>query len=141
MGHDPYTASEGVVKVTEDTYRVTVRLTSRRVEKIVTLTLRLMEGAEASRPIFEPLLSRFLHGDEDYQDRPVKISDSGRIRNELQTLCAEALEFPSQNHMRLVFDRIPETIFSQEQKKRLGDLLRWYKERHPVWFAWLELAD
>jgi hypothetical protein len=140
MGYDPYTATEGVVKVGEDTYRVTVRLTSRRVSKKVTVTLRLMEGLEESRPIFEPLLSRFLHG-EDYRDRPVKISDSGRIRNELQTLCAEALEFPSQNRMRLIFRLIPETIFSADKKERLGELLRWYKERHPVWFGWLELAE
>ena len=140
MGFEPYTDTEGVTKVAEDTYRVTVRLTSRKVEKKVTLTLRLMEGTEASRPIFQPLLSRFLSG-EDYRDRPVKISDSGRIRNELQTLCAEALEFPQQDRMRLIFERIPETIFNQEKKQRLAELLRWYKQRHPVWFAWLELSE
>ena len=95
---------------------------------------------EASSPIFQPLLSRFLAG-EDFRDRPVKISDSGRIRNELQTLCAEALEFPSRDTMRVVFDRIPESIFSEEKKERLGELLRWYKERHPVWFRWLTLDD
>lgn len=140
MGFDPYTSAEGVVKVAEDTYRVTVRLISRRVEKKVTVTLRLMEGTDRSRPIFEPLLSRFLHG-ENYRERPVKISDSGRIRNELQTLCAEALEFPGKNRMRLIFERIPETIFSPDKKERLGELLRWYKECHPVWFGWLELSE
>lgn len=140
MGFDPYTSSEGVVKLSEDTYRVTTRLLSRQVAKKVTLTLRLMEGHEASSPIFQPLLSRFLAG-EDFRDRPVKISDSGRIRNELQTLCAEALEFPSRDTMRVVFDRIPESIFSEEKKERLGELLRWYKERHPVWFRWLTLDD
>ncbi|MFA5504535.1 MAG: hypothetical protein WC314_02135 [Vulcanimicrobiota bacterium] len=139
MGFDPYTATEGVVKVAEDTYRVTVRLTSRAVEKKVSLTVRLMEGKKPSRSIFQPLLSRFLAG-ENYRERAVKISDSGRIRNELQTLCSEALEFPAQDRMRVVFERIPETIFSSEKKERLKELLVWYRERHPVWFDWLELC-
>lgn len=138
MGFDPYTGSEGVTKVNEDTYRVTVGLMSRRVEKKVTLTLRLMEGQKNSDQIFQPLLSRFLGG-EEFRGRPVKISDSGRIRNELQTLCAEALEFPSRDKMRVVFDRIPESIFSPQKRDRLAELLAWYKERHPVWFSWLVL--
>lgn len=138
MGFDPYTATEGVVKVSEDTYRVTVRLDSRKVAKLVTVTLRLMEGHEASRTIFQPLLSRFLAG-EDFRDRPVKISDSGRIRNELQTLCAEALEFPTRDTMKVLFHKIPDSIFSEEKRRRLAELLRWYKESHPVWFSWLTL--
>jgi hypothetical protein len=140
MGYDPYTATEGVVEIAENTYRVTVRLVSHNVEKRVILTLRLMEGHESSRPIFQPLLSRFLAG-EDFRDRPVKISDSGRIRNELQTLCAEALEFPSRDKMRVLFHKIPDSIFSEPKKARLKELLTWYKERHPVWFSWLELQD
>ena len=139
MGYDPYTATEGVVKVAQDTYRVTVRLVSRKVAKLVTLTLRLMEGEEESRTIFQPLLTRFLAG-EDFRDRPVKISDSGRIRNELQTLCAEALEFPTRDNMQVHFDRIPDSIFSPSKRDRLKELLIWYKERHPVWFSWLEVV-
>lgn len=138
MGKDPYTGSEGVVEVEKDLYRVTVRLISHTVEKTVTLTLRLMEGREESRSIFQPLLSRFLAG-EDYKSRAVKISDSGRIRNELQTLCAEALEFPGGDKMKLVFKEIPDSIFSHEKRELLADLLQWYKERHPVWFDWLLL--
>lgn len=140
MGYEPYTGTEGVVKVAEDTYRVTVRLFSHTVSKKVTLTLRLMEGFEASRPIFQPLLARFLAG-EDFRKRAVKISDSGRIRNELQTLCSEALEFPSRDSMRLVVGKIPDSIFDHEKRTRLAELLRWYKERHPVWFGWLEVTD
>lgn len=140
MGYEPYTATEGVVKVSDDTYRVTVRLFSHTVAKKVTLTLRLMEGYEASRPIFQPLLARFLAG-ENYRQRAVKISDSGRIRNELQTLCSEALEFPSRDTMCLILSRIPDSIFSVEKRERLAELLRWYKDRHPVWFGWLEIKD
>ena len=139
MGPDPYTDGEGVVEVEKDIYRVTVRLDSRSVEKKVTLTLRLMEGKEESRTIFQPLLSRFLAG-EEYQTRAVKISDSGRVRNELQTLCAEALEFPTRDSMRVIFDRIPDSIFSESKRERLAELLSWYKERHPVWFNWLEIV-
>jgi len=139
MGFDPYTGTDGVVKISEDTYEVTVRLVSRTVTKLVTLTLRLMEGQKDSCQIFQPLLSRFLAG-EDFRTRAVKISDSGRIRNELQTLCAEALEFPSRDRMRVLFDKIPESIFSEEKKALLRELLCWYRERHPVWFSWLEVS-
>lgn len=139
MGKDPYTSTEGVVEIEKGVYKVNVRLISRTVEKTVTLTLRLMEGLDSSTSIFQPLLSRFLAG-EDYRDRAVKISDSGRIRNELQTLCAESLEFLGKDHMRVLFDKIPDSIFSSEKRARLRELLAWYKETHPVWFSWLELA-
>lgn len=138
MGPDPYTGLPGVEELGEGRYRVTVRLTSKTVDKRVHLTLRMMKPEADRRLVFQPLLQRFLQG-EDYTQRAVKISDSGRIRNELQTLCSDALEFPKQNHMRLVFDKIPEAVFSTEQTERLFELLTWYKERHPVWFSWLEL--
>lgn len=139
MGPDPYTGLSGVEDLGEGRYRVTVRLTSKTVDKRVVLTLRMMKPEEDRRLVFQPLLQRFLQG-EDYTQRAVKISDSGRIRNELQTLCSDALEFTDQRRMRLVFDKIPEAVFSTEQTERLRELLAWYQERHPVWFTWLELA-
>ena len=92
MRPDPYSGAPGVEEVAPGVYRVTVRLASARGDKRITFTLRLGETIEQSRLVFSPLLNRFLAG-EPYDTRPVKISDSGRIRNELQTLCAEALEF------------------------------------------------
>jgi hypothetical protein len=139
MGPDPYTGLPGVEVLGDGRYRVTVRLTSKTVDKRVHLTLRMMKPEEGRGLVFQPLLQRFLQG-EDYTQRAVKISDSGRIRNELQTLCSDALEFPAQNRMRLVFEKIPEAVFSAEQIQRLRQLLCWYKERHPVWFTWLELS-
>ena len=88
---DPYTGAPGVRQVNDDTYQVTVRLSTKRGDKRTTLRLRLVETFEESRLVFNPLLNRFLRG-EDYTDRRVTLSDSGRIRNELQTLCTEALE-------------------------------------------------
>jgi hypothetical protein len=82
-------------------------------------------------------LNRFLKG-EDYQNRAVKISDSGRIRNELQTLCSEALRYV-QNKMVLAFDKIPQATISREDQIKLRQILTWYKENHPIWFDWLEL--
>ena len=70
-----------------------------------------MLDARGQETYLNPLLSRFMGG-EDYQHRPVRISDSGRIRNELQTLCSEALEFPQQDHIRVHFDRIPAEVIS-----------------------------
>ena len=52
-----------------------------------------------------PLLTRFLAG-EDFRSRPVRISDSGRIRNELQTLCSEALDYEGST-IRVHFGRDP----------------------------------
>jgi hypothetical protein len=139
MRPDPYSGAPGVEQVGPGTYRVTVRLASARGDKRITFTLRLMESFAHSRLMFSPLLNRFLAG-EDYEMRPVKISDSGRIRNELQTLCAEALEFKN-GTIRLHFDRIPPEVISVERQQKLLEVLRWYKRRHPLWFAWLEIAE
>ena len=139
MGPDPYSGHPGVEKVGDDTYRVSVRLVSQRTDKRITFTLRFMLTEEHSRLVFSPLLNRFLSG-VDYKTRPVKISDSGRIRNEMQTLCAEALEFPGGNHMRLYFDRIPEAVIPMDRRERLLEILRWYRQRHPLWFSWLEIV-
>lgn len=138
MGPDPYSGLPGVEQISEDTYRVTVRSSCKQADKVVRITLRLEPAAQAKA--FKPLLNRFLAG-EDYQSRPVKISDSGRIRNELQTLCAEALTYPGHNQISLNFGKIPPTLIAPEHKQRLTEILTWYKRRHPIWFGWLELAE
>ncbi len=136
---DPYSGYPGVVKVDNDTYSVTVRVSSERGDKKITFRLRLLEGLEESKLIFSPLLNRFLKG-EDYKTRAVKISDSGRIRNELQTLCTDALEY-SGDWVMLNFSKIPVATISPEDQKRLKDILTWYKQNYPVWFEWLLLKD
>jgi hypothetical protein len=139
MLDDPYTGAPGVKQIAEDTFEVTVRLTTRRADKRVTFALRLEEDLEESRLVFNPLLNRFLRG-ENYRERAVKISDSGRIRNELQTLCSTALEHFGSGRMRVHFDRIQEDVISKEEQVVLRDILAWYKRNHPIWFNWLELA-
>ncbi|MBP1634606.1 MAG: hypothetical protein H6Q10_1180, partial [Acidobacteria bacterium] len=139
MGPDPYSGAPGVEQVAPGVYRATVRMVSKHGDKRIALTLRLNESFEQSRLVFSPLLSRFLAG-EDFETRPVKTSDSGRIRNELQTLCAEALEFPDSHTIRLHFDRIPPEVISTEKQKVLLRVLQWYKRRHPIWFSWLEMV-
>jgi hypothetical protein len=140
MGPDPYSGAPGVKEVRPGVYRSTVRLAAPSGDKRITLTLRLGETFEQSRLVFSPLLNRFLAG-EPFETRPVKISDSGRIRNELQTLCAEALEFVDSRTMRLHFDKIPPEVISCEKQTTLLQVLRWYKKRHPIWFSWIELAE
>ncbi len=140
MGPDPYSGAPGVEEVTPGIYRVTVRLASTRGDKRITLTLRLGETLEQSRLVFSPLLNRFLAG-EPFEARPVRISDSGRIRNELQTLCAEALEFVDSQRIRVHFDRIPPEVISPDKQRTLREVLRWYKTRHPLWFAWMEVVE
>ena len=139
MDRDPYSGAPGVELVEERTYRVTVRLATSIGDKHVTFTLGLMEDMEESQLVFNPLLIRFLRG-EDFRLRAVKISDSGRIRNELQTLCSDALEYLGENCIRVVFERIPGEVISPEDQKILLEVLTWYKTEHPMWFSWLELV-
>jgi hypothetical protein len=142
MQPDPYSGSPGVEEVDPEKriYRVTVRLAGPRGDKRITFKLRLMEDLEQSHLVFKPLLNRFMAG-ENFGERAVKISDSGRIRNELQTLCAEALEFLGEERMRIYFDRIPPEVISPGNQKRLLEILKWYKEHHPIWFSWLEIVE
>jgi hypothetical protein len=138
MKPDPYTGAQGVEEVSPNVYRTTVRFTTARGDKQVTFTLRLMEQLEESRLIFNPLLIRFFYG-EDYRGRAVNISDSGRIRNELQTLCSEAIEH-TEDRVRVYFDRIPDEVISPENQAVLLEVLQWYKHHHPIWFGWLEIV-
>jgi len=139
MCDDPYSDAPGVEELTEGRFRVTARFATPRADKRITFTLRLMEETGQQRLVFNPLLTRFFYG-EDYKSRAVKISDSGRIRNELQTLCSEALEHRSDGIIRVHFDRIPPEVISGRDQEVLRDVLTWYKRHHPLWFDWLELA-
>ncbi len=138
MCDDPFSGAEGVVKIEEGLYRTTARIATPKGDKRITFTLRLMESPVEQKLVFNPLLTRFFYG-EDYRNRPVKISDSGRIRNELQTLCTEALEHKRDGRMRVRFDRIPPEVISEDEQEILRDVLQWYKKHHPIWFSWLEI--
>jgi len=138
MCDDPYTGAPGVTQVADNVYRVTTRLTTRKASSRITFTLRLMESFETTRQVFSPLLVRFLSG-VDHTTRPVKISDSGRIRNELQTMLSQALEHDGE-HIRVHFDRINEMVLPREKQAAIRKVLAWYKVNHPVWFEWLELV-
>jgi hypothetical protein len=137
---DPYGGGAGVEEVGEGVYRVTVRAATRDRLGEVDLTLRLSEGPAASRLIFSPLLDRFYAG-YDHRRRPVKISDSGRIRNELETLCSVGLEHCGDGRLRLHFDRISDGVLPAAKKAKIREVLAWYKTHHPVWFSWLDVAD
>ena len=135
---DPYTGAPGIRPLGDGTFQVTVRLSTSRGDQRATFTLRLLEPLGKSRLIFNPLLNRFLRG-EDFRERRVTISDSGRIRNELQTLCTEALEHFPDNGIRLHFRHIPHDVIPPEDQVKLREILEWYKANHPIWFRWLEL--
>jgi len=137
MCDDPYTGTPGVTPVGKNVYRVTTRLATRQASSRVTFTLRLMENLETTRQVFSPLLVRFISG-VDHTTRPVKISDSGRIRNELQTMIPQALEHDGE-HIRVNFDRINEMVLSRDKQAVIRRVLEWYKVHHPVWFEWLDI--
>ena len=138
MGDDPYTGTPGVERLGDDRYRVRTRLATRDASSSIAFTFRLKDGLDEARLIFSPLLVRFMSG-SDWTARPVKISDSGRIRNELQTLISQALEYEGDG-VRVHFDRIDDKVLPLAQQAVVRRVLEWYKQNHPVWFGWLELA-
>jgi hypothetical protein len=135
---DPYTGTPGVTRIADDVYRVSTRLATRHASSLIRFTFRLQEGLEQSRLVFSPLLVRFLSG-VDYTQRPVKVSDSGRIRNELQTMFPLALEYEG-DRIRVCFDRIDEKVVPKDRQAAIRRVLEWYKREHPVWFGWLDIA-
>ncbi len=135
---DPYTGAPGVERIADDRWRVTICAATRLGMLEVTLTLRLMEPMDEMRMVFSPLLDRFYSG-QDYRARAVKISDSGRIRNELQTLASEAIEYSTDDRMRIDWSRIESSVLPADKTALIQEVLRWYKEQHPIWFTWLDL--
>ena len=138
MCDDPYTGMPGVSQVAEGMYRVTTRVATCRASTRVTFTFRLKEPLDEARHVFSPLLVRFLSG-VDHAKRPVKISDSGRIRNELQTMLSQALEYEGER-MRVCFEKVDEKVMPRDKQRSMRKVLEWYKANHPAWFEWLELA-
>ena len=138
IGDDPYTGAPGVTQVADKVYRVTTRLATRKASSRITFTLRLMESFEETRQVFSPLLVRFLSG-VDHATRPVKVSDSGRIRNELQTMIPQALAHDG-DRIRVHFERINEMVLPRDKQATIRKVLQWYKAHHPVWFEWLDLV-
>jgi hypothetical protein len=139
MSDDPYTGAPGIEKVGEGVYKVTTLLATRSASARVTFTFRFMDPLDQARHVFSPLLVRFLSG-VDHRTRPVKISDSGRIRNELQTWCSEALEYFNEDGIRLRLDKVDDAVISPEKKRFIREVLSWYRANHPLWFRWLEIA-
>lgn len=135
---DPYTGAPGVQQLDGGRFRVTTRLATRSASSLITFTLRMEAGTEDPRLFFSPLLVRFMSGG-DWTARAVKISDSGRIRNELQTLISQALEYDGER-IRVHFDRIDEKVLPQDKQQIIRRVLEYYKTHHPVWFEWLDLA-
>ena len=137
IGADPYTGLPGVTRLSEDIYAVTTQLATRGAGLEVRFVFRFLAPLEQMRLVFSPLLVRFISG-EDYRIRPVKISDSGRIRNELQTMCSQALEYAATRSASTSTASSGRDAAGQAEGVR--EVLAWYKQNHPVWFSWLEIA-
>ena len=137
---DPYTGMPGVEQISDDVYKVTTRAATRAGMVDVTLSLRLMEPMDEMRMVFSPLLDRFYAG-QDHRSRAVKISDSGRIRNELQTLCSEAIEYLPNDRMVVNFDQVDDAVLPPDKKSLIQEVLAWYQKHHPIWFQWLKLEE
>ncbi|MER2566383.1 MAG: hypothetical protein ABTQ32_37020 [Myxococcaceae bacterium] len=138
MCDDPYTGMKGVEQLAENRYRVTARLATHNASSNIHFTFRLLETVQETRLCFSPLLTRFISG-VDFAQRPVKVSDSGRIRNELQTMLSQALEYDNERVI-VHFDRVEDEVMPKAHQQRIREALLWYREHHPVWFKWLEVA-
>ena len=138
MCDDPYSGAKGVTQVADRVYRVTTRLATRNASSFITFTFRLMDTLEETKLVFSPLLSRFLAG-VDPASRAVKVSDSGRLRNELQTMFSQALEHDGEK-IRVHFDRVDDKVMPKDKQHAIRRVLEWYKANHPVWFGWLDVA-
>ncbi len=136
---DPYSGAAGIEQVGPRSYRVTSRASTKKGVVEVALTFRLGEDEPQMRMVFSPLLDRFYAG-QDFRTRPVKISDSGRIRNELQTLCPEHIEHLDDDRLRVHLDRVDDAVLPPDKKALIRAVLEWYKANHPVWFHWLEVG-
>ncbi len=138
MCEDPYTGTPGVERLADDRWRVTTQLATRHAQSRITFTFRLMESLEQARLVFSPLLVRAMNG-ADWTRRAVKVSDSGRIRNELQTMITQGLEHDGER-IRVHFDQVDERVIPREKQAVIRRVLEWYKANHPVWFEWLDIA-
>lgn len=138
MCDDPYTGMKGLERLSENRFRVTARLATRNASSNIHFTFRLLETFDETRLCFSPLLTRFISG-VDYSQRPVKVSDSGRIRNELQTMLSQALEYDGERII-VHFDRVEDDVMPKAHQARIRDALLWYRKNHPVWFKWLDVA-
>jgi hypothetical protein len=138
MCDDPYTGTPGVEALGDDRFRVVTRLATRNARSRIAFTFRLKDGMDEARLVFSPLLVRFMGG-YDWTKRPVKISDSGRVRNELQTLISQALEYQGER-IRVHFSKVDDKVMPREQQQTVRKVLEWYKANHPVWFEWLDIA-
>lgn len=136
---DPYSGAPGVEEVKDGVYRVTTRAATENGLLETAITLRLMEHPDEMRLVFSPLLDRFYRG-MDWRKRAVKVSDSGRIRNELQTLASGALDYLADGRIRVDLARVDNTILPEDKKALIREVLLWYKENHPIWFSWLEVT-
>ena len=136
---DPYSGAAGVEQVRDGVYRVTTRAATESGLLETAITLRLMEPMDEMRLVFSPLLDRFYAG-VDWRRRAVKVSDSGRIRNELQTLASGALDFLPDGRIRVDFARVEDAVLPADKKALIREVLLWYKQNHPIWFSWLEVV-
>lgn len=138
MCDDPYTGAPGVEDLGGGRYRVTTRLATRQASSTIAFTFRLKESKDEAWLVFSPLLVRFMNG-TDWTKRAVKVSDSGRIRNELQTLISQALVYEGER-VQVHFEKIDPRVLPVEKQAVIREVLTWYKANHPVWFDWLELS-
>jgi hypothetical protein len=52
---------------------------------------------------------------------------------------SQALEHDG-DRIRVHFDRVDDKVMPRAKQDAIRRVLEWYKENHPVWFSWLEIA-
>jgi hypothetical protein len=54
-------------------------------------------------------------------------------------MLSQALEYDGET-VRVHFGRLDERVVPRDKQAILRRVLAWYREHHPVWFGWLEIA-
>ncbi len=54
-------------------------------------------------------------------------------------MMSTALEYDG-DRIRVHFDRIHDKVMAPKHKGIIRDVLQWYRDEHPAWFGWLDLA-
>ena len=80
--------------------------------------------------------ARFMLGD-DARSAVCESASNGivRPRSTAERCCAN---FPQPQHPA-DFDRVDPGVMPIENQAHLKEVLRWYRETHPVWFSWLDV--
>ena len=99
----------------------------------------VMETLAQSWLVFNPLLSRFMGG-EDYEHRPVRSPTRAGSATSCRPSAPRRWSSSAGPHPGPLRPHPARGDPAARHQVKLREILRWYKKHHPIWFAWLDIA-